>query len=128
MAEPSSLIIICNNSSSGSEHSSRPSERHAYLACEKVMLVMACGSLGSPAPAMQSSLLPLVLRTQLPSAGSQQPLALEEFLALARGAGYDLNEQDVLAAQAREDSLRSDAELQASAGQEARRLRSFIPG
>jgi len=58
----------------------------------------------------------------------QKPLALEEFLALARSAGYDLNEQDVLAAQAREDSMRSDAELQASAGQEARRLRSFIPG
>jgi len=58
----------------------------------------------------------------------QHPLGLEEFLELARGAGFELAEQDVLEAQARQDSLRSDAELQALAGQEARRLRSFIPG
>jgi len=56
------------------------------------------------------------------------PLDLEAFLALALRHGYPLAEADVLAAQAREDSRRSDAELQRQAGEEARRLRSFIPG
>lgn len=56
------------------------------------------------------------------------PLDLEAFLALAHRHGYALAEADVLAAQAREDSRRSDAELQRRAGEEARRLRSFIPG
>jgi predicted ribosomally synthesized peptide with nif11-like leader len=64
----------------------------------------------------------LQLRQQL-----EQPLDLEAFLALARGAGFNLSEQDVLAAQAREDSLLSDSELQRRAGEDARRLRSFIP-
>jgi predicted ribosomally synthesized peptide with nif11-like leader len=62
------------------------------------------------------------LRQQL-----EQPLDLEAFLALARGAGFNLSEQDVLAAQARADSLLSDSELQRRAGEDARRLRSFIP-
>lgn len=56
------------------------------------------------------------------------PLDLEAFLALALRHGYPLAEADVLAAQAREDSRRSDADLQRRAGEEARRLRSFIPG
>jgi predicted ribosomally synthesized peptide with nif11-like leader len=62
------------------------------------------------------------LRQQL-----EQPLDLEAFLALARGAGFNLSEQDVLAAQARADSQLSDSELQRRAGEDARRLRSFIP-
>jgi predicted ribosomally synthesized peptide with nif11-like leader len=55
-----------------------------------------------------------------------QPLELEAFLALAQGAGYAINEADVLAAQAREEERLSDTDLQARAGEEARRLRSFI--
>ena len=58
----------------------------------------------------------------------RQPLSLEAFLQLAKGAGFCLSEQDVFEAQARADSQRSDAELQAQAGEEARRMRSFIPG
>jgi predicted ribosomally synthesized peptide with nif11-like leader len=57
-----------------------------------------------------------------------QPLTLEDFLQLAKAEGFVLSEQDVFEAQARADSQRSDAELQAQAGEEARRLRSFIPG
>jgi predicted ribosomally synthesized peptide with nif11-like leader len=53
---------------------------------------------------------------------------LEDFLQLAKDAGFQLSEQDVFEAQARADSERSDAELQAQAGEEARRMRSFIPG
>ena len=57
----------------------------------------------------------------------QQPLELPEFLALAQGAGFALEEGDVIAAQQREESRLSDDELQARAGAEARRLRHFIP-
>ncbi len=53
---------------------------------------------------------------------------LETFLALARGAGFPLDENDVIAAQQREEATLSDAELQRRAGEEARRLRHFIPG
>ena len=56
----------------------------------------------------------------------QQPLELPEFLALAREAGFDLEEGDVIAAQQREEARLSDGELQARAGAEARRLRHFI--
>jgi hypothetical protein len=55
-----------------------------------------------------------------------QPLELPEFLALAREAGFSLEEGDVIAAQQREEGRLSDAELQARAGAEARRLRHFI--
>lgn len=55
-----------------------------------------------------------------------QPLELPEFLALAREAGFSLEEADVIAAQQREEGRLSDAELQARAGAEARRLRHFI--
>ena len=55
-----------------------------------------------------------------------EPLELADFLALARGAGYELSEADVIAAQARAEEGLSDKELQARAGAEARRLRHFI--
>ena len=58
----------------------------------------------------------------------RQPLIMEDFLQLAKVACFSLSEQDVFEAQARADSERSDAELQAQAGEEARRMRSFIPG
>ena len=54
------------------------------------------------------------------------PLELAEFLSLARGAGYQLSENDVIAAQVRAEEGLSDAELQARAGTEARKLRHFI--
>lgn len=56
------------------------------------------------------------------------PPELEEFLALARSAGFAVEEADVLAAQQRAEEGLSDAELQRRAGEEARRLRHFIPG
>jgi len=56
------------------------------------------------------------------------PLDLEAFLAMARQAGYAVEEADVIAAQIRAEETLSDAELQRRAGEEARRLRHFIPG
>ena len=56
------------------------------------------------------------------------PPELPEFLALARAAGYAVEEADVIAAQQRAEAALSDAELQRRAGEEARRLRHFIPG
>jgi predicted ribosomally synthesized peptide with nif11-like leader len=58
----------------------------------------------------------------------QQPLDLEDLLQLAQAEGFALNEQDVIEAQLREEAHLSDAELQRRAGEEARRLRHFIPG
>ena len=55
-----------------------------------------------------------------------EPLELQAFLELARGAGYPLEEADVIAAQQRQESSLSDAELQERAGAECRRLRNFI--
>lgn len=55
-----------------------------------------------------------------------EPLELADFLSLARGAGYGVEEADVIAAQQRQESTLSDAELQRRAGEEARRLRHFI--
>ena len=57
-----------------------------------------------------------------------EPLELPDFLALARAAGFDIDESDVSAAQQRAEAALSDAELQRRAGEEARRLRHFIPG
>jgi predicted ribosomally synthesized peptide with nif11-like leader len=57
-----------------------------------------------------------------------EPPTLEEFLALARGAGFAVDEHDVIAAQQRAEAALSDEELQRRAGEEARRLRHFIPG
>lgn len=56
------------------------------------------------------------------------PLDLAAFLALASEAGYAVEEADVFAAQIRAEGSLSDAELQRRVGQEARRLRHFIPG
>ena len=56
------------------------------------------------------------------------PLDLADFLALARGAGFEVEEADVIAAQLRKDEELSDAELQDQAAREARRLRNFIRG
>lgn len=55
-----------------------------------------------------------------------EPLELPAFLALARGAGFLLEEADVIAAQQRQEASLSDAELQERAGAEGRRLRNFI--
>lgn len=57
-----------------------------------------------------------------------EPLELADFLALARGAGFRVEEADVIAAQQRAEQDLSDEELQRRAGEEARRLRHFIPG
>ena len=57
-----------------------------------------------------------------------EPPALEEFLAMARAAGFDVEEADVIAAQLRAEVQLSDEELQRRAGEEARRLRHFILG
>jgi predicted ribosomally synthesized peptide with nif11-like leader len=56
------------------------------------------------------------------------PLDLADFLALALGAGFELIEADVIAAQVRQDEQLSDAELQEQAAREARRMRNFIRG
>ncbi len=58
----------------------------------------------------------------------QQPLDLEELLQIAQAEGFAVSEHDVIEAQLREEEQLSDAELQRRAGEEARRLRSFIPG
>ena len=55
-----------------------------------------------------------------------EPLELQAFLDLARGAGYPPEEADVIAAQQRQEAGLSDAELQERAGEEGRRLRNFI--
>jgi hypothetical protein len=47
---------------------------------------------------------------------------------MAREAGFAVDEADVIAAQLRAEESLSDAELQRRAGEEARRLRHFIPG
>jgi predicted ribosomally synthesized peptide with nif11-like leader len=58
----------------------------------------------------------------------QQPLDLPAFLEVARGEGFALSADDILAAQQREEERLSEGELQERAGVEARRLRHFIPG
>ncbi|WP_398336439.1 Nif11-like leader peptide family RiPP precursor [Vulcanococcus sp.] len=65
---------------------------------------------------------------QTPELAAQlaEPLELPAFLELARGAGYALEEADVIAAQQRQEASLSDAELQGRAGAEGRRLRNFI--
>ncbi|MBM5800030.1 MAG: Nif11-like leader peptide family natural product precursor [Cyanobacteria bacterium K_DeepCast_35m_m2_023] len=55
-----------------------------------------------------------------------QQLELSDFLALARGAGFAVDEADVIAAQVRAEQALSDEELQRRAGEEARKLRHFI--
>jgi predicted ribosomally synthesized peptide with nif11-like leader len=65
---------------------------------------------------------------QTPALAAQlaEPLELFAFLDLASGAGYALDEADVIAAQQRQEASLSDAELQERAGAEGRRLRNFI--
>ena len=57
-----------------------------------------------------------------------EPPELEEFLRLAREAGFQVEADDLIAAHQRAEAALSDAEIQRRAGQEARRLRTFIPG
>jgi predicted ribosomally synthesized peptide with nif11-like leader len=56
------------------------------------------------------------------------PPDLRTFLAMAREAGFAVEEADVIAAQQRAEDALTDEELQSRAGEEARRLRHFIPG
>jgi predicted ribosomally synthesized peptide with nif11-like leader len=56
------------------------------------------------------------------------PLEISDFLQLAHAEGFPISESDVIAAQQRQESLLSDAELQRRAGVEARRLRHFLHG
>ncbi len=58
----------------------------------------------------------------------EEPLELADFLALAQAEGFTVDENDVIAAQQRAEEALSDEELQRRAGEEARRLRHFIPG
>jgi hypothetical protein len=53
---------------------------------------------------------------------------LPELLALAAAEGFAVLEDDVIAAQLREEQGLDATELQRRAGLEARRLRTFIPG
>lgn len=57
-----------------------------------------------------------------------EPLELPALLGLARDEGFTVEEADVIAAQLREEQQLSAADLQRRAGEEARRLRTFIPG
>jgi predicted ribosomally synthesized peptide with nif11-like leader len=56
------------------------------------------------------------------------PPELEEFLRMALEAGFHVEADDLIAAHQRAEAALSDAEIQRRAGQEARRLRTFIPG
>ncbi|MGA0989587.1 MAG: bacteriocin [Vulcanococcus sp.] len=56
------------------------------------------------------------------------PMELAELLGWAAELQFQVEEADVIAAMVREDEQLSDAELQHRAGEEARKLRNFIPG
>lgn len=58
----------------------------------------------------------------------QQPMDLADLLSLAAHSGYAVEEADVIAAMVREDEKLSDQDLQRRAGEDARKLRNFIPG
>lgn len=58
----------------------------------------------------------------------QCPIDIADLLAMAAAAGFSVEESDVIAAQCREDDRLTAEELQRRAGNEARRLRSFVPG
>ena len=80
---------------------------------------------------LQKTFPPELLRAstrRLARGDHANPLDLEAFLALARQAGFAVEEADVIAAQIRAEETLSDAELQRRAGEEARRLRHFIAG
>ena len=56
------------------------------------------------------------------------PMDLSDLLHWATECQFEVEESDVIAAMVREDDQLSDAELQQRAGEEARKLRNFIPG
>ena len=56
------------------------------------------------------------------------PMDLSDLLRWAAEFQFQVEESDVIAAMVREDDQLSDAELQQRAGEEARKLRNFIPG
>ena len=56
------------------------------------------------------------------------PMDLSDLLHWAAECQFQVEESDVIAAMVREDDQLSDAELQKRAGEEARKLRNFIPG
>ena len=56
------------------------------------------------------------------------PMDLSDLLRWAAECQFQVEESDVIAAMVREDDQLSDAELQQRAGEEARKLRNFIPG
>ena len=56
------------------------------------------------------------------------PMGLSDLLRWAAECQFQVEESDVIAAMVREDDQLSDAELQQRAGEEARKLRNFIPG
>ena len=56
------------------------------------------------------------------------PMDLSDLLRWAAECQFQGEESDVIAAMVREDDQLSDAELQQRAGEEARKLRNFIPG
>ena len=58
----------------------------------------------------------------------REPLELPELLELAAAEGFAVLEDDVIAAQVREEQTLDATELQRRAGLDARRLRNFIPG
>ena len=58
----------------------------------------------------------------------RQPLNMEDFLELAKHYDFEVTESDLFAAQQRDEKCCSAAELQRRMGDEARRLRHFIPG
>ena len=53
---------------------------------------------------------------------------MPELLELAAAEGFAVLEDDVIAAQVREEQRLDATELQRRAGLDARRLRTFIPG
>ena len=56
------------------------------------------------------------------------PMDHPDLLRWAAECQFQVEESDVIAAMVREDDQLSDAELQQRAGEEARKLRNFIPG
>jgi len=62
------------------------------------------------------------------AASLAEPLSIEALIELARGHGFQITEEDVFSAQAREDADAPSAELQRRMADDSRRLRHFIQG
>ena len=62
------------------------------------------------------------------AASLAEPLSFEALIELARGHGFQITEEDVFSAQAREDADVPSAELQRRMADDSRRLRHFIQG